>query len=40
MEMYKMNKDLVIDEAILKMKNRIKELNDNLLYAYELKKKK
>ena len=35
-----MNKDLVIDEAILKMKNRIKELNDNLLYAYELKKKK
>jgi hypothetical protein len=40
MEMYKMNKDFVIDEAILKMKNRIKELNDNLLYAYELKKKK
>ena len=35
-----MNKDSVIDEAILKMKNRIKELNDNLLYAYELKKKK
>ena len=40
MEKYKINKDLVIDEAILKMKNRIKELNDNLLYAYELKKKK
>lgn len=40
MEMYKINKDLVIDEAILKMKKRIKELNDNLLHAYELKKKK
>ena len=40
MEKYKINKDLVIDEAILKMKKRIKELNDNLLYAYELKKKK
>ena len=35
MEKYKINKDLVIDEAILKMKKRIKELNDNLLYAYE-----